>query len=123
VRTCAYSQAGSSHLASLDVTTGRLEEIATPYSSIGSVRAAAGRAVFIGASAVEPAALVQLDLATGRFEVMRRSSSAAVDADYLSEPEAIEFPTEHGRTAHGFFYLPRNRDYQAPSDERPRSSS
>jgi len=116
---CAYSQAGSSHLAVLDANTGRLKEIATPYSSIGSVRAAPGRVVFIGASATEPAAVVQLDLATSAIEVLRRSIDHPVDPDYISKPEAIAFPTERGRTTHGFFYPPRNRDYRAPPDENP----
>jgi dipeptidyl aminopeptidase/acylaminoacyl peptidase len=63
--------------------------------------------------------IVRLDPDTGRCEVLRRSSEVTVDPGYLSIPEAIEFPTEHGLTAHGFFYAPRNRDYAAPSGERP----
>jgi dipeptidyl aminopeptidase/acylaminoacyl peptidase len=42
-----------------------------------------------------------------------------VDAGYLSVAEPIEFPTENGRTAHAFFYPPKNRDCAAPPDERP----
>jgi dipeptidyl aminopeptidase/acylaminoacyl peptidase len=41
------------------------------------------------------------------------------DPGYLSIPQAIEFPTTGGRTAHGLFYAPQNRDYQAPAGERP----
>jgi len=51
--------------------------------------------------------------------VLRRSSEIAIDAGDLSFPQEIEFPTEHGLTAHAFFYAPQNRDYVAPSDERP----
>jgi len=42
-----------------------------------------------------------------------------IDAEYLSIPKAIEFPTEDGLTAHAFFYAPRNRDFTNPSEERP----
>jgi len=42
-----------------------------------------------------------------------------VDAEYVSIPKAIEFPTENGLTAHAFFYAPRNRDYTGSSEERP----
>ena len=56
---------------------------------------------------------------TGRTEVLRRSSSIHIEPGYLSVPRAIEFPTENGRTAHAFFYAPKNRDYIAPGDERP----
>jgi dipeptidyl aminopeptidase/acylaminoacyl peptidase len=62
---------------------------------------------------------VQLDLATGRAETLRRSNDLEIDPGYFSIPEAIEFPTEGGRTAHAFFYPPRNRDYLAPEGELP----
>src|SRR5207249_3940962 len=38
---------------------------------------------------------------------------------YLADPRAIEFPTEGGLTAHGYFYPPQNRDYVAPADQKP----
>src|SRR6185295_3004869 len=38
---------------------------------------------------------------------------------YISEPQPIEFPTENGLTAHGFYYPPRNKDFAAPPNERP----
>jgi dipeptidyl aminopeptidase/acylaminoacyl peptidase len=62
---------------------------------------------------------VQLDLATRQLEVLRRSSAMTIDARYLSKPLAIEFPTEHGVTAHAFFYAPKNDDYVGPPGQRP----
>jgi len=50
---------------------------------------------------------------------LRRANAATVDAGYLSIPRTIEFPTEHGQTAHAFFYEPRNRDAAAPPGEKP----
>ncbi len=32
-----------------------------------------------------------------------------IDEGYLSAPEAVEFPTEGGLTAHMNFYAPRNK--------------
>jgi len=60
-----------------------------------------------------------LNLATRNLEVLRRSRETAVDAGYLAEPQAIEFPTENALTAHGYFYPPRNRDYAASANEKP----
>jgi dipeptidyl aminopeptidase/acylaminoacyl peptidase len=60
-----------------------------------------------------------VDLASGRLDVLRRSSSAEVDPAYLSVPRALEFPTEGGLTAHAFHYPPTNPDYEAPAGERP----
>ena len=116
---CAYTQQGTWYLANLYTATGELEVIETPYSSIGSVRAVPGRVVFLGASPTEPSSVVQLDLATRRLEVLRRSSEVKIDPGYLSKPTAIEFPTEQNLTAHGFFYAPKNHDYAAPPGEQP----
>jgi dipeptidyl aminopeptidase/acylaminoacyl peptidase len=116
---CAYTQQGTWYLANLYTATGEIEVIETPYSSIGSVRAVPGRVVFLGASPTEPTSVVQLDLATRRLEVLRRSSEVKIDPGYLSKPTAIEFPTEQNLTAHGFFYAPKNHDYAAPPGEQP----
>jgi dipeptidyl aminopeptidase/acylaminoacyl peptidase len=116
---CAYTDQGAWHLASLDTATARLTPVETAYSTIAQVRAGPDRAVFLGGSPTEPTSVVQLDLATGRLEVLRRSSEIAVDPGYLSLPRAIEFPTEGGLTAHAIFYPPKNREYVAPPDERP----
>jgi dipeptidyl aminopeptidase/acylaminoacyl peptidase len=63
--------------------------------------------------------LVGVQLDSGKIEVLRRSCEVAIDPTYISVPEAIEFPTEGGLTAHGFFYPPKNPDYQAPAGELP----
>jgi len=117
---CSYTERGSSHLAILDTETGELTPLETPYSSIAYVRAdEAGDVVFRGSSPTEAACLVRLDPSTGRHEVLRRSGDLEIDPGYLSVPEPVEFPTEDGRTAHAFFYPPKNRDYVAPDGELP----
>jgi len=116
---CSYSQRGICYLASLDTATGELKTIETPYTTIEFLQVASGRAVFLAGSPTELPSIVQLDLATGKLEVLRRTSEVTIDSEYLSIPQAIEFPTEHGLTAHAFFYKPKNGDYVAPPDERP----
>lgn len=116
---CSFTEQGVWRLASLDTTTGTLSPIETSYSTIRQVRATAGLVVFIGGSPSEPVSIIQLDLNTSRFQVLRRSSNVAVDSGYLSIPQTIEFPTEHGLTAYAFYYPPQNRDYVAPPAERP----
>jgi dipeptidyl aminopeptidase/acylaminoacyl peptidase len=116
---CAYNQRGTWHLAGIDPGTGRLEPIEAPYTEIASLRAAGDRLVFVAGSPAEPTAVVRLDPATGRAEVLRRSTTLAIDPGYISVPQAVEFPTEGGRTAHAFYYPPHNRDFTAPAGERP----
>jgi dipeptidyl aminopeptidase/acylaminoacyl peptidase len=116
---CTYTRDGMWHLASIDAASGRLEPIDAPYTSIGSVRARPGHAVFIAGSATEAPAVVQLDLASGRLTTLKRSSELTIDAGYLSRPQPIAFATERGRTAYGVYYAPRNRDFHGPPGERP----
>ena len=116
---CTYVERGISRLATIDTRTCKLTPIETPYTEITYLRAAPGVAVFKGGSFAEPRSIVRLDLSNMQFEVLRRSMEIEIDAGYISTPRAIEFPTEDGLTAHGFFYPPRNRDYRAPNGERP----
>ena len=115
----AYIENGFSRLALIDTRTKEVETIGSPYTDIRFVRAAAGQAVMRAGSPTEAATIVKFDLQTRAFEVLRRSSSLQIDAAYLSAPRAVEFPTEGGLTAHGFYYPPTNRDYRAPEGELP----
>src|SRR5262249_52027332 len=103
---CTCNERGTWRLAFLDPTTRVLEPIDSPYTEIGGLRCSAGRGLFRAGSPTEPTAVVRLDVARRRFEVLRRSTEQTVDAGYLSVPETIEFPTERGRTAYAFYYPP-----------------
>ena len=116
---CTYSVNGRDYLATLDTGAGRLDTIDLPFTVISQLRAQGTGVVFIGASATETTSIVSLDLATKSFEILRRSRESVVDAGYFSMPRAIEFSTEHGLTAHGYFYAPRNPDCAAPPEDKP----
>lgn len=116
---CSYGKNGIWRLVQLDTESRQLTDIATPYTEISDVRATVRQVVFVGGSATEPASIVQLDLKSRQLSTLRRSSTLSVESEYLSVPQAIEFPTESGLKAHGLFYPPRNRDFSASSDERP----
>ncbi|MHB0877112.1 MAG: S9 family peptidase [Anaerolineae bacterium] len=116
---CAYNREGLWRLAAVDLRDGTASWLTTPYTSIGSVHAMAGHVAYIGGSPSEPDAVVLQHVDSGMVEILQISGAVSVDSGYLSMPEAVEFPTEHELTAHGFFYRPRNRDYRAPEGERP----
>jgi len=116
---CAFNQMGIWQLARLDTQTNKLEEIETPYSEIWEVSVGSNHIVFLGSSQTEPISVVRVDLRNNQLEVLRRGREVTIDAGYFSTPQSIEFPTEDGRTAFGFYYPPKNRDYVAPSDEKP----
>ncbi len=117
---CTYTQRGLWRLAVLQTESGALESLECPYTDISQVRASPGRVVFRGGSPSEPASIVELDLETQRYCVLRRSFEFDRDLRrYFSAPEAIEFPTERNLSAHAFYYRPHNPDFTAPGAERP----
>jgi len=116
---CTYVDAAGRHLAALDPGTGQVEAIVDAYSSIGYLRAAGGMACFVGATPVDHAAVVEVDLDSRRPRLLRRSSDVAIDPGYLSPPEPIDYPTADGSTAHALYLAPRNRDYNPPVGDKP----
>jgi dienelactone hydrolase len=116
---CAYNENGNWRLGKIKTDSLEFKNFDCPYTDIEFISTAPGQVVFCAGSPTEPNAVVRLDLKTKQFDVLRRSSTLNVDTEYLSIPEAIEFPAEDGATAHGFFYAPKNKDYVAPEGDRP----
>ena len=120
---CSFIERGFAQLATLDVTSGKLEVIATPYSRIDGIKTANGRAVFVAGSPTESTCIVMYDAHSKSFTTLQQSNKLALDAAYISAPQAIEYPTEYlaenGLTAHAFYYAPKNKDFSAPADEKP----
>jgi len=118
---CAYTKNGTWHLASLDPTDKTFEPIENPINQLlwGNLVAKSGKVFLIGGSAAEPSSVVQVDLSSKETEILHRSREITVSREYISVPDAIEFPTENGVTAFAFFYSPKNPDYEAPEGERP----
>ncbi|MCI0564364.1 MAG: prolyl oligopeptidase family serine peptidase [Nitrososphaera sp.] len=113
---CTYKSSGVSYLAVVDTVDGRIQNLELPLTSISYLRANSERAVFLGASPEEFPAVMELNLNTKAVSPIRRSSVLALDQGYLSVPQAIEFPTDDGMNAHGFFYPPVNKDYLVTTD-------
>ncbi len=72
----------------------------------------------LGADAERPARLDLLH-GDGRRETLARSAPDDLDPEFVSQGEAISFPTTGGRTAHAWFYAPRNPGFAAPEGELP----
>jgi dipeptidyl aminopeptidase/acylaminoacyl peptidase len=102
---CSYTQNGRWHLAKLDLEKKHLENFNLPYTDISSVRVRDNRLVCIAGSSTEPTAAI--------------ASNLEIDLGYLSQPEAIAFPTENGLIAYAWYYPPKNKDYSAPEGELP----
>jgi dipeptidyl aminopeptidase/acylaminoacyl peptidase len=116
---CSHIEHGISRLGLLDLTTQQLSDIDCPFTDIQYVRSSKNHAVFRAGSPTEVASISRLNLETRTLDILRLSNQLEVFPTYFSIPRPIEFPTEAGLTAHGFFYPPQNPDYQAPENEKP----
>lgn len=116
---CAYNVRGMWQLGVVDTQTQHMRHVENHFTDISGVHAGSGRVVFTAGSPTQASAIVLFTPHTETFEKLRESSEIEMDDDYLSIPEAIEYPTANGRTAFGFFYPPKNEKYDAPPSEAP----
>jgi dipeptidyl aminopeptidase/acylaminoacyl peptidase len=116
---CSVSRNGRDRLCRLELARGRLTELELPFSYGVGVEVENGVACFVAASGDLPTAIHRLDLASGELQTLRSSLELDLTSEQISMPEAIEYPTAQGRSAHAFFYAPRNPGAVGPADERP----
>lgn len=117
----AWNQHGEWHLGRLDVAMTPIHEYDLPFTSISDVhmQQSTDTVIFYGASPTDSGGLVQLDIETGAWHFLRKSSTEEIDPAYISVPQAISWTSEDGSTAYGFYYAPTNKDYTGPADELP----
>ena len=111
--------AGRDRLCRVEPGTLNLVDIDVPYTEMMNLAVDGGRVTMRAASPVEPAAIVELDLATGAVEVLRRSTPLVPDPVDISVGRHVTFATTGGRPAFGIFYAPHNRSFRAPTGKRP----
>lgn len=113
-----WSAEGVSRLGVIAVN-GELTEIPVTWTYLSSVRVKDQTMLCLAGSATEPISVVEVNLASGQFSLLKVSRRDTIDVDYLSSPQPIEFPTEDGLTAHALYYPPVNPDFSAPAGELP----
>ncbi|MDZ5699067.1 S9 family peptidase [Chelativorans sp. M5D2P16] len=121
---CTYSEAGLGRLAVVDLATGMLRTLDTPFTRFASVRADGGRVVAVAGAPSHPLSVVEFDLDTDQYRILKKATDILDQAEpgiasYLTSVETIEFPTTGGNTAFGLYYRPHNPDFAGPADEKP----
>ena len=118
---CSYNEGGVWKIAMLQIESGMLLAVYAPFTEMGrgDIQAGDGKIVFIGGAPTLPVSLVLFDLASSKWQELRKSSDLDIDPDYISAAQPVEFPTEDGKTAHAFYYPPKNLDFQGPAGEKP----
>ena len=115
----SYGRAGRWRAATLDTASGRLTDLPTPVEPGSTIVANGTHAFFVGSSPTAPDAVVRVNLADGRTDLIRSAAPPVLEDRYLSRPVPMEFPTGDGQVAHATFYPPCNADYIAPAGEQP----
>jgi dipeptidyl aminopeptidase/acylaminoacyl peptidase len=110
---------GRDELYVIDPATWTSRPVPLPYTEIDYLTATPDGILFVGSGPTEFRAVVRLDVGDGSWRVLHRSTSIALDPGDVSAGRPIEFPTAGGRTAHGIFYPPRNRNVTGPDGELP----
>jgi len=118
---CAHDSGGFTHFGVLDHDRGELVPLDLDLDSWGTPYLAAEgtQVIVVAGSATLPHQVARIDLESGSTEALRTSIESPVSTAYFSTPRVIEFTTEGGRSAYGFFYPPTNPDYDAPEGELP----
>jgi dipeptidyl aminopeptidase/acylaminoacyl peptidase len=114
-----YTRSGRWYLARIDTEEKTLTDMETPYTSLSSLQVNESAVVFIGGSFTEETGVISLDLETADTEVLKSSSNLEIDAEFLSIPTAIAFPTGEGLTAYAWYYPPKNPEYSPLEGELP----
>jgi dipeptidyl aminopeptidase/acylaminoacyl peptidase len=70
-------------------------------------------AYVVAGGPAEARSLLDLDLRSGSYTVVKRSLDVRVDPEYVSHPEPIEFETTGGERAFALYYPPVNAEFEA----------
>lgn len=116
---CTFVVRGQWRLGLLNLQTGELSDLNSPYTEIKNLKVRGGNAVFLAGAPHLPWSLVEYDRREKRFRVLQAPTHLDVGSEYFSLPEPIEFPTDNRLTAHAFYYAPVNPNFQGPAGEKP----
>lgn len=116
---CAYTQNGTWSIGDLDLETGELTTVPTPFRDVSSISADGAIVGFVAGSPSTTTAIYRHNLSTGETSVVKASSDSETDPAWLSDPVAITYPTSEGQVAHAFYYPPKNPDFEGPEGELP----
>lgn len=112
------SVASKGRLRLIDLVSRTSTLLSTPYQSIASLRTLSPTSILVtGSPSTSPTVLAILTLGEKdvSVEVLKSSSSASVDKDYISEGKPITYPTKPAegesddQVAYATFYEPANK--------------
>tara|TARA_B100000768_G_scaffold52688_1_gene51219 strand:- start:698 stop:2605 length:1908 start_codon:yes stop_codon:yes gene_type:complete len=115
---CIWTRNGLWHTGRIDISSRQLTTLNCHYTSMSSVCSYQGSVCMVAGAAALPAELIAID-SSSASQVIYAPASLSVDANELSEPQTILFPSAESEQVHAFFYPPTNARYCAEQSERP----
>lgn len=116
----SYNLNGRWQLAILNPKTKEWSSLDSDRDSqtIQHLRAGPGFVQFLEGSATQNEALMQLDDLPGYPVKILERNSTFLDQENISKPQHVAF-SSGPRTAYGFYYPPKNKNYSAPVGQKP----
>lgn len=119
---CSWNVGNRWRLGVLDVTTSRLQQLASDAVLVGAVAGDGRRIAATVGYADRPSELIITGVDGAPDDnsptVLRRTSERTIDEQLVSRPEEVCWESDAG-PVHGWFYPPRNDGMAGPEGERP----
>ena len=112
-----YTSNGLSYVARVNLVTGEATNIGEAFSSASSVNAVSDGVYFTGATSTSGNAIYKIE--GNNYGEVYRPSGPTIEAEYLSIPEQVTFPTGDAEEAYGFFYPPKNANFEGTENTLP----
>ena len=116
----AYQADGVDHLAVRELD-GSVRELAPQVTTVDWLRTDGRRLALVAATPTTEPEVLHVELTDDglRFEHVVLSRDLGLGREWFSTPEAVDFPTADGGTAHALLYPPTNPEVAAPPGARP----
>ncbi len=107
-----FTKNGTWHFALINTKSGALKIVDQGSTYIEGVNCRDGKTVFIGASPTSSSAIYYYDSPTGMPKSVN-SQATSIDIEDISVGQPVSFTSENDETVHGFYYPPKNREYNS----------
>jgi dipeptidyl aminopeptidase/acylaminoacyl peptidase len=111
--------AGAARLAILDPESFELKDVDTPFAEFGPALSAHGDSIAaVAGGPMTRSAVIRVEAATGKTEVLQRDRGDLPDEAYLPVPQHVDFEGPYGQVVHSLLYPPTSPDARGPDGER-----
>jgi len=114
----AFNKNGEKKLAVVDLKTKQLELIQHDGIAYQHIRSGPNFIQCVAGYSQKEEEIIQIEDSPGYPISIITSKPMKVDEGYISPAQHIAFPSNE-RTAYGYYYPPKNKDYKIPTNEKP----